>query len=294
MFLDDKTYQIYCEEMEALENFRMAHLAPHRDTPIELLEDPDTLRLVESLAFFAARSRVHGLKKVAQIHQVLFRQYFSFLINPLPAMGLLQIHPSLRIPDKTHIPQNSELIGHTYDKRKAAFQFLNDVTVSPLFFEKFNFYRQKGGDWHLEMTYSSPHRQNEDLEEFTLYINHMNSFFTSLRAYFGFIRSLESVQVHYDESNVSNKEGSPCEYFFGTPKNFERKEYEGRINQSQRIIILYIFYEPYHSQHRHHIQKYFPNLFHFLQLFHYTIPHICTYIRRYILRFFIFYKISAF
>ena len=215
MFLDDSIYQAYLEEMEALSNFRASHVTLHRETPIELLEDPDTLRLVESLAFFSARNRTQGFRQIAQIHQVLFRQYFSFLINPLPAMGLLQLQPSLQIPEKLTLPEGTELIAHTYDERKGAFQTLNPANVAPLFLDSFNFFRRIQGGWHLDISYRSPHSQNEDLKEMSFYINHLNSFFGSLQTFFALSRSIESVDVFYDGAQTRKADGVPCEWEFG-------------------------------------------------------------------------------
>lgn len=214
MRLDDKIYQAYLEEMEALESFRVAHRSMHRDTPLELLEDPDTLRLVESLAFFSARSRIHGLNQIAQIHQVLFRQYFSFLINPLPSMGLVQMQPSLRIPETLKLPQGTELSAETYDERKACLQTLDPVTVSPLFSDHFLFYHRVQGGWNLEMRFKSPHMQNEDLGEMTFYLNHLNSFYGSVRVYFALCHCIESVEVFYDQTDIRNKVGTLCEMKF--------------------------------------------------------------------------------
>lgn len=215
MFLDDKIYQAYLEEMESLEDFRTSNTTLQKDTPLELLEDPDTLRLVESLAFFSARSRMQGLKRIAQIHQVLFRQYFSFLINPIPSMGLVQASPTLKIPEQTLIPEEAELICTTYDERKAAFQTLNPLIIAPLYLEDFNFYKRIQGGWHLEFTFDSPHLQSEDLKQFTLYINHLNSFLGSIKTYFALCRATERVQIFYQSSETNEKKGLPCRVEFG-------------------------------------------------------------------------------
>ncbi len=217
MFFNDKIYQTYLEEMEALEAFRTSHLKLHRDTPLDLLEDPDTLRLVESLAFFAARSRLQGLHQISQIHQVLFRQYFSFLVNPIPSMGLLRFEPSLQVPDAVTLPEGSEVLCKTYDKRKASFQTLCPTTIFPLFFDKFDFFRKAQGQWQLEMAYTSSHTRSDSLGTMTFHINYLNSFIGSLRTYFALSRSIEAVQVFYNEKDTKGKAGTPCEFEFGIP-----------------------------------------------------------------------------
>ena len=215
MFLDDQLYQAYLEEMEQLEHFRSSHSTLYRDTPIELLEDPDTLRLVESLAFFSAKNRTQGLHCISQLHQILFRQYFSFLIAPLPSMGMVQFHPSLRVPDRVDLKEQTELIAHTYDERKASFQSLVPISVLPLFFDSFNFFQKIQGGWHLEISFKAPYLQSEGLEKFSFYINHLNSFWGSLRTFFAFHRSLESINVFYDEKEIKKIEGYSCKWTFG-------------------------------------------------------------------------------
>lgn len=219
MFVDDRIYEAYLEEMAALENFRASHTTLYRDTPLESLEDPDTLRLVETLAFFSARSRTQGMRKIAHIHQLLFQQYFSYLVNPLPSMGLLELKPSLKIPERVHLPAGTEVIAQTHDGRKATFQTMDALTVTPLFCNHFACFKKIQGGWRIDLRFQSPHVQNEDLKEISFYINHLNNFFGSLRAYFSLCRCIESVEVFYDESDLSNKTGIACSYSFNKPES---------------------------------------------------------------------------
>ena len=219
MFSDDKLYQAYLQEMESLESFRTTHSTLYRETPLEFLEDPDTLRLVEALAFFSARSRVLGLKKISQLHQILFSQYFSFLINPMPIMGLLQVNPTLKIPEKVTLEEGTEFSAHTYDQRKATFQTLHQLDVFPIFFSGFNFFHRIKGEWQLELSFKASYPQSECLEEIPLYINHMSSFLGGIRAYFALCRSLESIQVYYDKDKITKREGKPCTWKWGMPEH---------------------------------------------------------------------------
>jgi len=253
MFLDDKIYQVFLEEMESLENFRASHTSLYRETPIELVEDPDTLRLVEALAFFAARSRLQGINKVAQIHQMLFRQYFSFLVNPLPAMGLVQIQPSLRIPEQITLPEESELVCNTYDGKKATFQTLEPATILPLFFHKFDFYRRLQGGWRMEITYNSPHLCSDELDQIRFYINHLNSFFGSLRVYFALNRSLEAVTVHYDETDIKNAQRTPCTYRFGSSTqrktfNHPLEKIRSQLHFPEQEMLMTLHIPPYQKK----------------------------------------------
>src|SRR5215207_2362825 len=107
MQVESKIYQAYLEELQFIEKFRSSYGSLYGDTPIDT-EDPYTKRLIEALAFFGARARLQGTQKIVDIHQNLFRQYFPYLVNPIPAFGMLQMKPSIRFPEKVIFPVGSE------------------------------------------------------------------------------------------------------------------------------------------------------------------------------------------
>jgi type VI secretion system protein ImpG len=167
------------------------------------------------MAFFGARSRVQGVQGISQIHQRLFRQYFPYLVNPLPTIGMMQVTPSIRYPQKVVLPTGSELFFKTPNNMKASFQTLNSLEVLPIFLKKFEFIRQEGDRWRCTLEYSSLHTSTEEISNFKLYINHLNSFFSSLRAAFAMQRCLEKVLVFYDTSQVATGQGLDCPTSFG-------------------------------------------------------------------------------
>lgn len=221
MTIDDTVYQAYLEELQQIEKFRASHIAFYGETPLES-EDPYTRRLIEALAFFGARARLQGTRKIAQIHQCLFRQYFSYLVNPLPAFAMLQLKPSIRYPEKVVLPIGSELVFKTAKNMKAVFQTLDSVAIPSLFFKKFTFDRKGDSGWRYLIEYASPHVSTEEIGTLKLYINHLNSFHSSLNVSFAMQYSLEHVQVFYDSSKVAHENGIHCPIHFGNKKE-ERK-----------------------------------------------------------------------
>lgn len=229
MSIDDKVYQAYLEELQQIEKFRASHIALYGETPLES-EDPYTKRLIEALAFFGARARLQGTRKVVQIHQCLFRQYFSYLVNPLPAFAMLQLKPSIRYPEKVVLPIGSELVFKTAKNLKATFQTLNSTTVLPLFFKKFDFDRRGSSGWRFVIEYASPHVSTDEIGSLRFYINHLNSFLSSLNVSFAMQFSLEKIQVFYDTSKVGHENGLDCSIHFGN-KNEERKVFNHVVEQ---------------------------------------------------------------
>ncbi len=231
---ENKLYQAYLEEMQQIEKFRSSHAALYGETPIDT-EDPYTKRLIESLAFFGARARLQGIQKIVDIHQCLYRQYFPYLINALPAFAMLQLKPSIRYPEKVVLPAGSELIFKTANNLKATFQTLDDLTVFPFFIKSFDFGRKGGEGWHCNIEFTSTHTSTSEVGSFKLYINHLNSFLSSLTVSFAIQSSLERIQVFYDDAKIKNLKGKDCTIQYGY-NNQERKVFNHVIEQIRSLL----------------------------------------------------------
>lgn len=233
MLVDEKLYQAFLEEMQQIEKFRDAHLNLFGDTPLDS-NDPYTKRLIEAMAFFGGRAKVFGMKTLMNIHERLFRQYFPYLVSPLPSIGMVRITPSIRYPQKVTLPMGSELFFKTSDGKKASFQTLCEVQVLPLFLKKFEFKRDMGRSWRCTLEYDLPHVSTEELGVFKFYINHLNNFFTSLRVSFALQRCLKKVEVFYDGSESSPVEATT---FFGIDHE-ERGVFRHEIEKVRSLLHL--------------------------------------------------------
>lgn len=236
MLIDEKIYQAYLEELQQLEKFKASHTALYGETPLDS-EDPNTKRLIEALAFFNARARLHGVQQITQIHERLFRQYFPYLVNPLPAFGMVQITPSIRYPERVTLPAGSEVIFKTSSQQKASFQTLEAVDVFPLFLKNFSFEKRDENGWRCLIEYTSLHVSTEEMGSMKFYINHLNSFFSSLRALFAIEHSFVKAQVFYDPSEkISPKDqGLECGVEFG-PAMKERSIFSHEIEQIRSLL----------------------------------------------------------
>jgi type VI secretion system protein ImpG len=231
---DDKLYQAYLEELQQIEKFRSSHVALYGETPIES-EDPHTKRLIESLAFFSARAHLQGTRKMVQIHQCLFRQYFPYLVQALPAFAMLQLKPSLKYPEKVVFAPGAELVFKTVNNLKATFQTLDSLTVFPFLNKSFEFTRRGKEGWRCTVEFTTTHISTEEIGTFRLYINHLNSFLSSLSVSFAMQYALESVQVFYDDERAKQDKGKICSISFGYDSQ-ERKVFDHVIEQIRSLL----------------------------------------------------------
>lgn len=219
MLLKEKLYQAYLEELQALENFKASHTELHRGADPDSFEDPYTKRLLEALAFFMARNRLQGEQKIVDLYQRLFNQYFSFVASPLPAMGLMQFHPSLELLEKTFLRAGREVYITNSDGRQACFQLLDSLNILPVSLQKFQFNTSKGVKPKLTLQYQSSFARAEEIGLFRLYINHLNHFASSLSLALALQHFLEKIEICYEAPELTQQETIPCDFSFGLLDN---------------------------------------------------------------------------
>src|SRR5438552_1344500 len=126
----DDVYKVFLEEMQALENHRVTYTSVNASAAIER-EDPEVRRLIESLAILSARSRIASQRSLLATQRRLFQQYFSFLLAPCPAMGLLQLEPSGQLADEVVLPRGTE-VAVSSEGARALFVTQRDVRLLPI------------------------------------------------------------------------------------------------------------------------------------------------------------------
>ena len=100
----------FLEELAALERFRVAYTGAYPKTPLSG-EDPDVRRLLEGMAMFSARTRLAADRSLHRSILRIFRQHFSYLLGPLPAMAMLRAQPDEKsFVNKVDLPRGSEVL----------------------------------------------------------------------------------------------------------------------------------------------------------------------------------------
>src|SRR4051812_42192049 len=127
----DDLYKGYLEEMQSLENFRVSYTSVRSGAQVER-EDPDVRRLIDAMAFFTARTRHSVLKNVLSTQRRLFEQYFSFLLTPMPPMGLLQAQTGGRFVETTVLPRGADVQLTPEGSAGAFFHAVSDLRILPI------------------------------------------------------------------------------------------------------------------------------------------------------------------
>src|SRR4051812_45816608 len=148
----DDLYKGYLEEMQSLENFRVSYTSVRPGAQVDR-EDPDVRRLIDAMAFFTARTRTSVLRNLLTTQRRLFEQYFSFLLTPMPSVGLLQAQPTGRFVETVVLPRGAEALVTPEGSAGAFFHAVADLRIMPLKLEAIDtLLRQKAG-FRVVMTF---------------------------------------------------------------------------------------------------------------------------------------------
>jgi len=241
MKIDDGLYKSFLEEMNALENFRIAYASLHPGVPLDR-EDPDVRRLIEAMALFSARTRLTGLRQINATNRRIFQQYFPYLLAPLPAMGVLQALPSRQFVEPLFFPKGSEIAVSPESGGTAVFQTLDDLNILPIALSKFSMLLLPNKGFRLTLQLSASFARNEDIGRLRFMINHLNNYEASQRVLYHLKRHLRRAFVVFDEKATETSSGTAAQVSFGMLPDDEQT---GHPLQKERTFFHFPWQELY-------------------------------------------------
>lgn len=87
--------------------------------------------IIEAIALLSARTQINGRQQIDLLHQRLTKQFMSYLVSPMPAMGLVKMDVETLI-EPTTLPAGTALILNTYDGREAQFKCLFNTPLQAI------------------------------------------------------------------------------------------------------------------------------------------------------------------
>lgn len=224
MKTDDDLYKVFLEQMHELENFRMSYAAMHPAIPLER-EDPDVRRLTEAMAYFAARTHLAGIRNIIEFRRRIFQQFFSYLLTPLPAMGMIRAALSGKFSEPVVLPKGTEIAVSSETKGTAIFRTLHDLRILPLSVTEMKMLLLPNKGYRIVLVLHAPYARNDDIGNLRFHINHLDDFQASLRVLHNLKKHLRKASVVFDENVTEETRGNPCEVSFDAPQDDEDEEW---------------------------------------------------------------------
>lgn len=224
MKTDDNLYKVFLEHMHELENFRMSYAAMHPAIPLER-EDPDVRRLTEAMAYFAARTHLAGIRNIIEFRRRIFQQFFSYLLTPLPAMGMMRAKLTGQFSEPVSLPKGSEIAVSSETKGTAIYRTLHDMRILPLSLTEMKMLLLPSKGYRVVLVLNAPYARNDDIGILRFHINHLDDFQASLRVLHNLKKHLRRASVVFDENVTEETRGAQCEVSFGPPEDDEDEEW---------------------------------------------------------------------
>ena len=239
MKIDEGLYKTFLEEMNALENFRIAYASLHPGVPLDR-EDPDVKRLLEALALFSARTRLAGIRNISATNRRIFQQYFPYLLTPLPAAGILQALPTRQLAEPVLFPKGSEITLAPESGGPAIFQTLGDLRILPITLAKFSMLLMPDNCFRLALHLKASFPRNEEIGQISFFINHLNNYEASQRVLFNLKHHLRKASVLFDEKVTETSPGLACDVSFGMAQDDDD---HGHPLQKERLFFHFPWQE---------------------------------------------------
>ena len=221
---DDNLYKVFLEHMHELEDFRMSYAAMHPAIPLER-EDPDVRRLTEAMAYFAARTHLAGIRNIIEFRRRIFQQFFSYLLTPLPAMGMMRAKLTGQFSEPVSLPKGSEIAVSSETKGTAIYRTLHDMRILPLSLTEMKMLLLPNKGYRVVLVLNAPYARNDDIGNLRFHINHLDDFQASLRVLHNLKKHLIRASMVFDENVTEETRGAQCEVSFGPPEDDEDEEW---------------------------------------------------------------------
>lgn len=214
MKIDEGLYKTFLEEMNALENFRMAYAALRPGVPLDR-EDPDVKRLIEAMALFSARTRLAGTRNITATRLRIFQQFFPYLLAPMPSMAILQALPTGQIAEPLFFPKGSEITVSPQSGGAALFRTMQDLTILPISLSDFRMLLMPEKGYRLALRLRASFARSEDIGRITFFINHLNNYEASQLVLHNLMHHIKQASVVFDEKASETTSGEPCSVSYG-------------------------------------------------------------------------------
>lgn len=215
MHYDKALFERYLQEVQSLEAFRLRYLSRHQEAPLDR-EDPHVQRLIEALAFFNASARHTLHTQNLGMTRRIFQQYFSYLLDALPAMGMLRAEVTGRFVETAHVPAGTA-VEVTAGETVGGFATTRPLRILPIRLTQVERIPRIVRGHRLLLRFRSSYERNDEPGELALYLNHLNDFYSSLVLQEALREHITGCSVAYGENVTSQTEGQACAFDFGAP-----------------------------------------------------------------------------
>lgn len=201
-------------ELRALDKSRIRYQLEHPGALLEQ-EDPDVRRLIEALAYSGVRTRQAVQRNLQATWRRLLSGYFSFLLQPLPAMAIAQALVTARMTETTVLPRGTMLRLTTLDGFVGHFQTLAELRVIPMTMTRCDILLRAQG-FRLALKFVSQYPRGDEVGMLRMQLQYLDNYLAAMRVQHNLQTHLQRCIAVYDSPVSPDTEGPACEVIFGS------------------------------------------------------------------------------
>ena len=207
-------YEAFLTELKAVDDFLAYRTG---DAGHVQREDPDVRRLMESIAFFSARTRQAATDQLRRAVLQLARGHLDDFLSPQPARGLVQAIPA-GLTESTDLPAGTRLRLTTEDGDLGLFSTMVDVKLRPLQIDLAELRPRSGSGFRLVIRIRARRDMERIAEPLAIHVSSLNDYRASLRFQNALRNHLpvRGASVFYGAAPDPSSIGLVCEVSFGS------------------------------------------------------------------------------
>jgi type VI secretion system protein ImpG len=210
----ERIYENFLSELDGLDHFRQRFQERNPSIPVER-EDPDVRRLLEAMAYFQVRTRQSMMRNLRSTWRRLFASFFDYLLDPVPAMAMIQALPSQKMNEATVLARGTEVRLKSSDGEATGFfRLQRDLRILPIFLERSEVLERIEGGFRLVLDFRSYGRRKDTVDILSLYVRHLDAYRPSLAVFHSLRTHLERAFVLYNGQESPDLSRDECEVSF--------------------------------------------------------------------------------
>ena len=226
----------FSEELSALEAFFDRRAGEHEHFRLGR-QDPDVRRILEAVAFFAARTRLLALENVRRIVERVVRGQLDYLLTPVPTAGLLQLDVT-GLATAATLPRATEVRVEAPDRTVGIFTTSRPLTLLPIVLSRADV-QLLDGRYHLVLDLAALVAQRGPLPALSFLVDLHGSYRDSLRLFDELGASVRAARVSFDDDGLDR--AGLADLAFGAPDAAAGQRDDDGVHPIERIRAFFQF-----------------------------------------------------
>lgn len=199
---NEHLYRLYQDELQALNEFVMSYSLDHKYAGLksgQSNDDPDVLRLLESLAFFSARTQDVAQRNITSYRYRLYQQLFPYLLCPVPPFGIMRATHTGALTESVFMERGTEFVLENDQGSEYFFQTRASVHIFPIFLKEIKAKLVAGSSYTISFSIQARHIQHNAPDQLSFYIDYIGDLESSYRILGFFKNKIEKARVSYEK-----------------------------------------------------------------------------------------------